>query len=41
MLESIISLSALTLLEIVGPTLLLAALIYGVNRRRLSALSVD
>jgi len=37
MLESLTSLSALTLMVIIGPVLLLAALIYGVNRRRLTA----
>jgi len=34
MLETITSFSALTVMEIVGPLLLLAALIYAVNRRR-------
>jgi hypothetical protein len=37
MLEIFTSFSALTLMEIIGPILLLAALIYGVNRRRLTA----
>lgn len=37
MLETFTSMSALTAMEIIGPILLLAALIYGVNRRRLTS----